>query len=345
VNASCIRSADIDGDGDPDIFIGGRSVPGAYGKIPASYLLLNDGKGFFSDVTRSVAPALQNIGMVTDAQWMDADGDKQPDLVIVGDWMSVHILKNKNGKLPVTVKLPQSSGWWNTLQVADMDDDGDMDFIGGNQGLNCKIKVSPDRPGKLFVNDFDKNGQFECVPEYFKTDGKPYPFYLRGDLTQQVPSLKKKFLYYHSYAGKNMNEVFSPEQIQTSSKLVVEEFQSCIFINDGKGNFTKQPLPPRAQFSPIYSIAVFDYDKDGKKDMLTGGNFFGVKPELGRFDASYSILLKGEGKNTFSFVPNVLTGMIVKEEIRDIKLVHTAGKQTYILFARNNEPMQIYKRN
>jgi hypothetical protein len=308
-------------------------------------LLLNDGKGFFSDVTASAAPVLAHIGMVTDAQWVDIDGDKQNDLVLVGDWMSVTVLKNRNGKFTAATKLPQSSGWWNALQVADLDDDGDMDLIGGNQGFNCKIKVSADKPGKLYVNDFDKNGQSECVPEYFKTDGKAYPFYLRGDLTQQVPSLKKKFLYYQSYAGKSMTEVFSPEQLKTASRLIVEEFQSCIFVNDGKGNFIKKPLPQRAQFSPVYGICVFDYDRDGKKDILTGGNFFGVKPELGRFDASYTVLLKGKGGNTFSFVPNAETGMIVKEEVRDIKLIHTAGKQSYILFARNNESMQIYKKN
>lgn len=345
VNASCIRSGDMDGDGDLDIFIGGRSVPMSYGQIPNSYLLLNDGKGFFSDVTRSVAADLQHIGMVTDAQWVDVNGDKTPDLALAGDWMSVTIFINKNNKLAPAVKLPQSSGWWNTLQVADLDDDGDMDLIGGNQGLNCKIKVGPDKPGKLFVNDFDKNGQSECIPEYFKTDGKPYPFYLRGELMQQIPSLKKKFLYYHSYAGKNISEVFTPEQIRASAQLNVDEFQSCIFINDGKGNFHKKALPSRAQFSPIYSILVFDYDRDGKKDILTGGNFFGLKPELGRFDASYSILLRGEGNNNFSFIPNLQTGMIVKEEVRDIKLIHTPGKQTYILFARNNESTQIYKRN
>ncbi|MEO5647818.1 MAG: VCBS repeat-containing protein, partial [Chitinophagaceae bacterium] len=345
VNASCIRVVDIDSDGDLDIFLGGRSVPGSYGLIPQSYILQNNGKGFFSDVTRDLAPMLQNIGMVTDAKWIDVDGDKMPELVLVGDWMSITILKIKNGKLTGPIKLPQTSGWWNTLQVVDIDDDGDIDLIAGNQGINCKIKVSPDKPGKLYVSDFDKNGQTECVPVYYKSDGKDYPFNLRGDLTQQIPSLKKKFLYYNTYAGKNISEVFTSEQLKSSSQLVAEEFQSCIFINDGKGNFTRKALPLRAQISPVFSIIVFDYDGDNKKDILLGGNFFGLKPELGRFDASYSILLKGEGNNQFKFIPNVQTGMIVKEEVRDIKLIHSAKKQTYILFARNNESLQIYKKN
>jgi hypothetical protein len=307
--------------------------------------LLNNGKGFFADATESVSPALQHIGMVTDARWVDIDGDKRLDLVVVGDWMSVCILKNENGKLKPPVKIQQTSGWWNVIETADIDDDGDMDMICGNQGTNCKIKVSADKPGKLYVNDFDKNGQSECIPVYYKTDNKAYPFNLRGELVQQIPSLKKKFLLYNTYAGKSINEVFNQEQLQSSSQLTAEEFKSCIFINDGKGNFTKQPLPLRAQISPVFGILIFDYDNDGKKDILLGGNFFGVKPELGRFDASYSILLKGEENLQFKFIPNLQTGMIVKEEVRDIRLIHTSKNQTYIVFARNNEPLQIYKKN
>ncbi len=219
--------------------LGGRSIPGAYGQIPRSYLLLNNGKGIFSDVTESMAPSLQQIGMVTDAKWADVDGDEDLDLVIAGDWMSVTIFKNNNGKLTTPVKLPQTSGWWNTLQVADIDGDGDLDLIAGNQGINCKIKVSPDKPGKLFVSDFDKNGQTECIPVYYKTDNKAYPFNLRGEIVQQIPSLKKKFLLYNTYVGKSINEIFTEEQLKSSSQLTAEEFQSCIFINDGKGNCTK----------------------------------------------------------------------------------------------------------
>jgi hypothetical protein len=179
---------------------------------------------------------------------------------------------------------------------------------------------------------------------FYKTDGKAYPFFLRGEMVQQIPSLKKKFLLYESYAGKGINEVFTKEQFKSSSQLSADEFQSCIFINNGKGNFTKQPLPLMAQLSPVFGILVFDYDNDGKKDILLGGNFFGVKPELGRFDASYSVLLKGQANHQFTFIPNAQTGMIVKDEVRDIKLLHTTN-QSYIVFARNNETLQIYKKN
>jgi hypothetical protein len=194
------------------------------------------------------------------------------------------------------------------------------------------------------VNDFDKNGQAECIPVYYKTDGKAYPFFLRGELVQQIPSLKKKFLRYENYAGKPITEVFTAEQLKPSLQLSVDEFQSCLFINDGKGGFSKQPLPLMAQISPVYGILVFDYDNDNKKDILLGGNFFGVKPELGRFDGSYSVLLKGEANHQFKFIPNAQTGMIVKDEVRDIKLLHTPT-QSYIVFARNNETLQIYRKN
>ena len=180
---------------------------------------------------------------------------------------------------------------------------------------------------------------------YYKTDGEAYPFYLRGEIVQQIPSLKKKFLRYDNYAGKKIEEVFTNEQLNSATQLLIDELQTCIFVNDGKGNFTKQALPLRAQFSPVYGILLFDYDDDGQKDILLGGNFFGAKPELGRFDGSYSVLLRGEGNNQFKFVPNTQTGIIVKDEVRDIKAIKAAGSKTYIVIARNNETLHIYKKN
>ncbi|ANE53228.1 hypothetical protein SY85_00315 [Flavisolibacter tropicus] len=345
VNVSCIRTVDVDNDGDLDVFIGGRSVPGMYGEIPQSYLLINDGKGVFKDVTSANAPALQKIGMVTDAKWVDFNGDGFKDLVVAGDWMPVMISINQHGILTEPRALSQSAGWWNTLTIADVDGDGDSDIIAGNQGLNSKIKVSPDKPGMLYIGDFDKNGQEECIPVYYKSDGKAYPFYLKGDLVQQLPSLKKKFLHYAAYAGKTMDEVLSPEQLKSAKQLKVEEFQTCLFINEGKSGFKKLPLPSVAQLAPVYSILVLDYNSDGNKDIIMGGNFFGLKPEVGRLDASYGVLLKGVGQGRFEFIPNLLSGLKVKDETRDIQLLKAANQKSYIVFARNNESIQIYKAN
>ncbi|WP_295670535.1 VCBS repeat-containing protein [uncultured Mucilaginibacter sp.] len=338
INASCVR---LNPNND-DLFIGARSVPGSYGLIPSSKLLRNDGHGNFTDVTASLAPDLLKLGMVTDAQWADIDGSGHNALVVVGDWMPVTILKYVNGQLKKTGEIANSSGWWNCLTVADLNGDGKLDLIAGNSGLNSKIKADAQHPAKLYVADFDENGQTECVPVYYKTDGKAYPFNLHDDIIKQIPILKKKFLRYDAYAGKGIDDIFTPEQLEKALVLMVEQTQSCVFYNKGNSSFTIQPLPVRAQFSPVFSILVTDINNDGIKDLFLGGNFYGLKPEVGRYDASYGVTLLGNRRHSFEYLAPTKTGLFIKGEVRDIKFVHTKNGQQ-IIVARNNDALQLFQ--
>lgn len=338
INASCVRLNKDNG----DLFIGARSVPGAYGVIPSSKLLRNDGHGNFTDVTASLAPELQKLGMVTDAQWVDIDGSGKNALVVVGDWMPVTIMKYINGKLQKTGEIANSSGWWNCLAVADMDGDGKPDLVAGNRGLNSKIKADADHPAKLYISDFDENGQVECIPVYFKSDGKAYPFNLHDDIIKQLPYLKKNFLRYDAFAGKAIEDIFTPEVLEKAAVLTVNQTQTCIFYNDGKGNFNMQPLPVRAQFSPVYSIFTDDLNNDGLKDLFLGGNFYGLKPEVGRYDASFGVTLLGNKRHGFDYLPPASSGLFIKGEVRDIAPINTK-KGKAIIVARNNDALQIFR--
>ncbi|HZY35490.1 MAG TPA: VCBS repeat-containing protein [Mucilaginibacter sp.] len=340
INASCVRLNKDNG----DLFIGARCVPGAYGVIPSSKLLRNDGHGNFTDVTATLAPELQTLGMVTDAQWVDIDGSGKNALVVVGDWMPVTILKYVDGKLVKTSEIANSSGWWNCLTVADLNGDGKPDLIAGNMGLNSKIKADVDHPAKLYVSDFDGNGQVECIPVYYKTDGKAYPFNLHDDMIKQLPYLKKKFLRYDAYAGKSIEEIFTAGELDRASVLTVTQTQTCVFYNDGGGNFKAHPLPVRAQFSPVFSVLVTDINNDGIKDLFLGGNFYGLKPEVGRYDASFGCTLLGNAKHGFDYLPPAQSGLFIKGEVRDIATIKTkAGQQ--IIVARNNDALQLFKKN
>lgn len=342
VTASCAVAGDMDNDGDMDIFIGGRVVPGAYGLTPSSFLLANNGKGFFSDETDQRAPGLKEVGMVTGASWTDINNDGMPDLTIVGDWMPLTCFRNNKGRLEKTA-LPESTGWWNCIRPADLNGDGYTDFVIGNLGLNSKIKANVKHPVQLYVKDFDKNGQSESVLCYYKSDSVSYPLPLRGDMVMQMPGLKKKFLKYADYAGKTIEQVFSKDELEGATIKKAEQFNTCIAINDGKGSFTLKPLPLQAQFSPVYGILINDLDGDKIADLLLGGNFYGVKPEIGRYDASYSCFLKGDGKGNYSFIPNAKSGMIVKGEVREIVQLHSR-KESIVLFIKNNENVQAFER-
>jgi hypothetical protein len=344
VNASCVRAGDFNGDGKEDIFIGARNIPGSYGVPPSSVLLQNDGNGRFSDVTATLAPGLEKLGMVTDARWVDIDKDGHKELAVVGDWMPVTIFKYANGKLQKWKEVPNSSGWWNCLIVAAINGDGYPDLVAGNQGLNSRIKADRQHPAKMYVNDFDKNGQTECVPVYYKTDGNAYPYYLKGEIEQAIPALKKKFLKFSDYAGKTIDEIFTKEELGQALTLTVVESRSVAFINDGKGNFSLQPLPLMAQLSEVFGILATDLDNDGISDLFVAGNFYGLKPQGGRFDASYGTTLLGNGKGDFTCLEPMQSGLMVRGEARDVAAITAKKGNKYILVAMNNGPLYLFKK-
>jgi hypothetical protein len=344
INASCVKALDFDGDGLTDLFIGARVIPGHYGLKPASVLLKNQGKGIFTDVTKSIAPALLDLGMVTDAAWADIDGDGKPELVIVGDWMPVTIMRYEKGRFQKSAELPNSSGWWNSLTIADVNQDGYPDLVAGNYGLNSRIKADTLHPAQLVTADFNKNGQTECIPVYYKTDGKSYPYWLKGEMEKEIPQLKKKFLKFKSYAGRQFSEIFSPEELKQATILTVNETRTAVFLNDGKGRFTMRALPMQAQLSPVFATLVYDLNRDGLNDIFLAGNFFGLKPQTGRLDASYGTLFLQDQQHQFHYFTPKQSGLFVRGEVRDAVILNASHKKPLVLVARNNDNLLLFQK-
>ncbi len=341
-STSSVAASDYDKDGDLDLFVGGRLVPLLYGAPPDSYLLENDGHGHFADVTKDKAPQLQ-AGMVTDATWQDIDRDGDDDLIVVGEWMPIRLFKNNGGKLVEATHdagLDDTRGWWNTLTAADIDQDGDMDFVAGNHGLNSRFKASKQRPVRMLVQDFDGNGTAEQIISTYQGD-TAYPMVLKHDLVMQLPNLKKKYLKYEDYKSQTVADIFTKAQRAQALTLEVNQLASSVLLNDGSGHFKVQALPKEAQFSPVYSVLVQDMNQDGQQDILLGGNLYGAKPEVGRYDASEGLLLLGDGKG-FQPVSSAISGIKIAGEVRDMMVLDTQGGQM-IVVARNNLPLQFYQ--
>lgn len=340
---SCVQACDYDQDGDQDLFVGIRAIPGYYGAPASGYLLNNDGQGHFRNATSQIAPQLSNIGMITDAIWIDYDQDGDQDLIIVGEWMPITIFNNEQGRLTIAEKAvpDKTEGWWNCLRAADFDHDGDLDLVIGNHGLNSRFNASPEKPLSLYVNDFDQNGTPEPVITQYNGE-KAFPLTLRHDLVMQMPALKKKYQLYTDYKEQTIEDVFTAEQIKSSIQRKVYRLESAYLENKGNGTFDLTPLPSPAQFSPNYGILLQDFDRDGNLDILLGGNLYGVKPEVGRYDANYGLFLKGKGDNTFLPEFSKESGFRTIGEVRDLTLVK-AGNRDLILVAKNNDEMQVFE--
>ena len=345
VNASCIKVFDFNNDGDPDVFIGGRSVPGQYGISPKSYLLQNT-KGVFTDVTITLAPQLQNVGMVTDAIWVDIDMDNKNDLIVVGEWMPITIFKNTGIKLELSKlnsQFTKTAGWWNCIKAKDVDNDGDIDFVLGNLGLNTKLKADSMHPAKLYIDDFDKNGTVECVLSYYKSDGKLYPYNMRPDLVSQMPVLKKNLLKNIDYANKTVDEIFTTSQLKKALLKEAYQFQTCFLKNEGNGTFNLQPLASRAQFAPVFAILIDDLNKDQAQDIFLAGNDSGYKPELGRIDANFGTFLTNFAGGQFAYLSNSKIGLSYNGLARDLIKINTADKKTTIILSLNNASLKVFK--
>ncbi len=338
------KHADFDNDGDKDLFVGIRLLPFAYGVPVNGYLLQNDGHGNFSNVTQTRAPGLINIGMITDMAWADIDNDKDPDMIIVGDWMPVKIFINENGYFTDASQqfgLLNTEGWWHTITAKDLNGDGFTDFVLGNHGLNSFFKASATKPVTMYVNDFDLNGSIEQIICSYNGD-KSYPVAMKDDLVRQIPSLATKYRKYEDYKDQTIEDIFPAEVLQRSIKLSSRIMESCLLINAGKGSFKLIHLPEEAQFSPVYAIAADDFDHDGICDIVVGGNQERAKPETGIYDASYGLFLKGYPDSSWKPVPSAVSGFFTKGEIRDLEIINIKNIRV-IVVARNNDNLQFYK--
>jgi hypothetical protein len=342
-NGSSVSAADYDKDGDIDLFVGTRMINAKYGQSAQSNLFINDGTGGFKNQSKRYMPQVTELGMVTDSEWSDVNGDGYVDLLVTQDWGPVVVFKNERGrKLTKQEPVAGSEGLWSCIKPADIDGDGDMDFVLGNFGLNSKIKASAESPAYLHVGDFDKNGAIEQIISCVTEDGNTYPMVLKGEMQRALPMIKKKFIKYKDYANKTVDELFSEEQREGAIVRQITTTESSFLINDGKGNFSLQALPYQAQFSPIRGIQAADFNKDGKLDILLAGNFFDSLPEWGRFDANYGLLLEGQGKGKFAVKLSKQTGFKTLGQVRNMALVK-GGKSMYVVLAKNDDKAQVFK--
>jgi hypothetical protein len=337
-NFSALEAADFDKDGDVDVFLGARTVPGNYGLPPRNYLFIND-NGSWYDAT---SPSLGKIGLVTDAAWADVDSDGDADLIVVGDWMGITIFGNQEGKLDDGMTISNSNGWWNRVQAVDLDKDGDLDFVVGNWGLNTKFKASAARPVTMYVNDFDNNAKSEFIINWYPPlDSQAHPFAPKQELTSQLPALRKRILKYEDYARKTYDSLFSPDIRKRSISYHVNNLESAVLWNEGKGNFSLAALPLDAQVSPVFGIVADDLDGDGATDLWLGGNFYALKPQVGRHDASRGVFLKGmPGRSFVSQFP----GLYVEGEVRDATVIPFRGTKR-IMVARNNDKVLVFQKH
>jgi hypothetical protein len=335
---------DFNHDGFPDLFIGGRNYPEIYGKDPQSFLFINDGKGHFIDIAQTKNPEISHIGMVTGAVWADVTGDSNKELIIVGEWMTPRIFSFKNDHFEeVKTNMENLFGWWQTVSVADVNGDGKQDLILGNVGENFSFQPDAEHPVKLWLNDYDQNGGLDKILTY-TVNGKDMPVFLKRDLEEQLPSIKKNNLKHQDYATKSIQELF-PEEVLNKSEVKLFTYpSSCIAINNGNGNFTIQKLPVPSQFSSINIIHCMDVNQDGHIDLVTGGNQFGFLPQFERLDGSFGDILINNGKGQFIRQEAKKTGLNLRGQIRDIKEIDTK-KDVRLLFLQNDEYPVMFRLN
>ncbi|MFD2099037.1 VCBS repeat-containing protein [Flagellimonas iocasae] len=339
-STSCVSAADFDGDGDMDLFVGVRLKDRSYGIPQNGYILVNNGKGRFTNQTAQLAKVLENIGMIKDAIWTDFDADGAIDLIVVGEWMPIQMFKNQNGRFKNVTEdygLENQTGWWNTIEAVDLDNDGDMDYVLGNHGLNSRFKASQQQPISCYIKDFDKNGIQDQIICTYNGD-TAYPLALRHDLTKQMPYLNKRFLKYEDYQLKTVEDIFTEEQLDDALHQQVTYLESAVLWNTEDG-FQFQALPIEAQVAPVYAIHASDFNGDGFVDLLLGGNLFEVKPEVGRYDASYGVCLLNQGGKGFKTVPNREIDLKLEGQVRDIKSIKLNG-QDILLVAKNNDKVE-----
>jgi len=338
INASSVAADDFNDDGHVDLFIGGRSVPGKYGEVPSSYLLQNDGKGHFKDVTKKYAEGLSNIGLVTSAIWFDIDHDGDKDLILTLEWGGIVGFINDHGFLHKKI-LCDKKGWWNFVLPVDVNNDGKTDLIAGNLGLNSPLKASAKDPVRMYYNDFDNNGSSEQLLTYY-VDGKEIPFASMKALEKQIPSIKNRFLTALDFAKASPEELVTKEKLVSSEKFTAEYFANSILINKGNLNFDVEPMPWRAQLSNYRTAAVVDANGDSLPDILLAGNYYANNVQLGRNDADFGTILLNKGNGKFEAAS--INGLQIKGQVRHIQNIKIGNKEAFIL-ARNNDSTMVIR--
>ena len=341
-NISVAIDYDYDADGDLDLFVGGRSMSYNYGVPATSYIYENDGKGHFIDITKTKAAPIEKTGMVTDAVWVNITGDDKKELVIVGEWMSPKIFSCNSGKfIELKSNISNMYGWWQTVKAADLDGDGRQDLVMGNLGENFYLQPDEANPVKLWINDFDGNGELDKI--FSRTvNGGDVPVFLKREFTDMLPSLKKENLRHHTFAEKTIQTLFKPEQLKNTRVNLFNYSSSCVAYNKGQGNFEIIKLPVIAQLSSINAILCSDINNDGKTDLVFGGNLSDCLPQFGRLDASQGTVLINKGNKNWKEMPSGQTGINVKGVTRDVKWI--ANKNgAFLLFLQNNNYPVMYK--
>jgi hypothetical protein len=341
-SGGCVTPFDYDKDGDMDLFVGGRTVPENYPKTPFSFVWQNNG-GKFVNVTSGVAPDFSQTGMVTDIEFADLDRDGNPEMIVTGEWTAVEIFRYKGSKFERATAefgLDQVKGWWNTVAAADMDGDGDLDLIAGNEGLNTRYRASAAEPMRLYAKDFDANGSMDPLLSWF-WDGVEVPFALRDPLLKQLPALKKKFVHYHEYGNATITDLFKPEFLQSGIVLEANELRTC-YLENNNGKFKVVPLCNQAQMAPVKDVLVRDFNNDGRPDLLLAGNDYGPAVEISRYDAGNGILLLNQGGGNFVYSPNYQNGFWATREARHLGLVRMSGGRSGVVVANNLSQPQLF---
>ncbi|WAC09809.1 VCBS repeat-containing protein [Dyadobacter pollutisoli] len=351
VNGSCVRAVDYDKDGDLDLFIGGRVESGVYPKPVSSYVLRNDTKNNaprFSDVTTSVAPELANIGLVCDALWTDFDNDGWVDLLVAGEWMPLTFFKNTGGKFArINSGLENRKGWWSSLLSGDFDNDGDMDYVAGNLGVNSLSRASETRPVSMYAKDFNNDGYFDAIPTVFyealDNTYKEFPYNTRDDMGKQIIQVRQRFQEYGKFAESGLSDILKPEELKDALHVSATWMRSSYVENQGNGKFMIHELPIQAQFAPIFGMIADDFDQDGNLDVMISGNDYGSEVSVGRYDAFYGLVLKGNGKGNFQPLTLAQSGYSTSGNAKGLVRLAAPGNRWLTVTSQNRDSLRFHQ--